>query len=457
MIAPAPRRCSRRTLLASALVGLSGAPFVRWLGTAVARQPDATLQSFIGVFTPHGVARRWFSPRDGFDLGFDGSALAGFHDAANPGASLRERLLVIEGLDLTAGIQGGSAGHEGSRALLTGSGREGRNASLDQFLALEAGLGLTTPIASVALGVGVDEASSASTISYALGGLPLPKIIDPSATFHELVGQWIAGRDPESAARLEHQRLLGRSMLDTLRADLSRLARALGPSERVKLEHHLTALRGVESKLAGFELACATPDAPDAARFPLLRAYQGGEPYFDAITDLQIDLLVAAASCGVTRFATLYLADLSRTGLDAALPDDVHIDVAHRYRADGSGATDEEISALLARQNRYVYDKVARLASRLLEAELLDETLVMAIGDMGDPARHDSRNVPIVLAGGAQAGFRLGRHLDARTNGEGTPHNRLLVSIARAFGLELESFGEARDPTTTTGELPGLV
>ncbi|HEU4581391.1 MAG TPA: hypothetical protein VFS67_24205, partial [Polyangiaceae bacterium] len=36
-------------------------------------------------------------------------------------------------------------GHEGARALLTGSAADGSNASIDQFLALERGLGAGTP------------------------------------------------------------------------------------------------------------------------------------------------------------------------------------------------------------------------------------------------------------------------------------------------------------------------
>ena len=37
------------------------------------------------------------------------------------------------------------------------------------------------------------------------------------------------------------------------------------------------------------------------------------EPYFDAITDLQIDLLTQAFACDLTRFATFLMNDLSRT------------------------------------------------------------------------------------------------------------------------------------------------
>jgi hypothetical protein len=75
---------------------------------------------------------------------------------------------------------------------------------------------------------------------------------------------------------------------------------------------------------------------------------------------------------------------------------------------------------------------------------------------MGDPARHSSRGIPTVLCGGKDAGIALGRYLDARSGGRGVPNNRLLVSICRAFGLDVSAFGEDADPAVTTGELSGF-
>ena len=98
----------------------------------------------------------------------------------------------------------------------------------------------------------------------------------------------------------------------------------------------------------------------------MIDAYGGGEPYFDAITDLQIDLLAHAMGCGITRVATLFLSDLSRTHLDPQLPDDVHIDVAHRYSSGGRAGGGDPASWLqLARQNRYACSKLARLLQQL--------------------------------------------------------------------------------------------
>jgi hypothetical protein len=185
-------------------------------------------------------------------------------------------------------------------------------------------------------------------------------------------------------------------------------------------------------------------------------ATDGGAPSLDPITDLQIDLLARAFACDLTRFATLMLGDLSHTHLFPELPDDIHGDVAHRYdaRTERRPGTPETWRAL-GIQNQYSYTKVARLLMRLDEAGVLDDTIVFCSGEMGDPSRHSSRDVPSILAGGCGGKFKMGRTVSLRREGivEGTPNNRVLVSIARAFGVEIDRFGYSTDPGVITGEL----
>lgn len=433
-------RTSRRRLLAGSTIGLGLSPFAQVLSRALAQEPSAA-RAFVGIYAPHGVARELWRPRANFELAFADSSLAPFDDAATFGQSFRERTLVIEGLDLTAGIRGGSAGHDGSRALFTGSAFEGKNASLDQFLAVEQQLGQSTPLASLVLGVGNAAPLISSCISYAPGGTPLPKLVDPSQTYHQVIGQWQVSTDPSERAAQLAARLRGQSVLDAVRGDLATLATRVGASERAKLDAHATALRAIEKKLAGFEIACSVP-VPHAP--PALEP--GSAPFFDAVTDLQLQLLAFALGCGLTRVATLYLADLSYTGQDPTLPTDVHEGVAHRYSAssdDGTTPGDATTWLPLARQNRYSYAKVARLLQLLSACGALDSTLVVTTSDMGNPALHSSRSVPTVIVGGANVGIRAGRYLDVRQQGVGVPNNRLLVSLAGVFGIELDSFGDA--------------
>lgn len=431
-----------------------------WLSRAArAQAPDEagspSMRRFIGVYMPHGMAVELWRPGEDFELRGPERILAPFDDPDTYGCSFRDRLLVLEGLDLAAGIEVGTIGHDAARVILTGSGADGRTPSLDHYLAQDCQLGADTPLTTLALGVGISGAKIGECISYAGDGTPLPSLIDPAATYAELFGTPLTDTSAEAQAAA---RARGKSALDALRGDLERLRRAAPAAERLKLEQHHHALREVEKRLAVVERRCTPPAPPSAV--PRVHAFGGGEPFFEAITNLQSELLACAFACDLTRFATLFLADLSRTGLDPSLPVDIHNDVAHRYVAQRDNHPgDPETWLPLARQNRHSVAQLVRLLVRLQEKGVLDETLVLASSDMGDPASHSSRDVPTLVIG--NGAFRGGRHLRLKESEPLTetgllPNNRLLVSVAEAFGVAMERFGHAHDPSIVTGRLRSL-
>jgi hypothetical protein len=186
--------------------------------------------------------------------------------------------------------------------------------------------------------------------------------------------------------------------------------------------------------------------------------------------------LALAMGCDITRFATLALGDLSYAENPLALPEDNHAGMAHTYSASPIGSSGHPVGDglpetwdLLATFNRYAYGKVARLMQRLDEAGVLDSTLIYASSDMGNPALHSTRNVPTVLAGGANGKIRTGRRIKYRTDCplgtycepsgsdyETVPSNRLLVSIAQAFGVEVDRYGSQANPKNAEGTLGEL-
>ena len=90
---------------------------------------------------------------------------------------------------------------------------------------------------------------------------------------------------------------------------------------------------------------------------------------------------------------------------------------------------------------------IAKLKARREQgAPLLDDTMVLFGSNLGNANSHDTRNLPILLAGG---GFKLGRHaaFDAQKN---TPLCNLFVSMLQRLGVESDAFG------SSTGTLSGL-
>lgn len=474
-------RAHRRAFLKTVGLGLAALPMYRLLENSFVQAAGASLPlKFVGIYHPHGVAAEYWALRageteDDFDITYENCSLQPFDDPETYGASFKDRLLVIEGIELFSNANG----HETCGTILTGSriegGKKPQNISLDQYLAVDLGMGAETRLTSIALGVGVDALDSGVTLSFGPGGEPLPKIIDPVKAYETLFAGFVVGTDPAALAEAERQRQLGRSIIDFVRDDVGLLRTRVGVEEKLKLDQHLTSLRELEKQFDDLQAgSCSPPAAPDASSFPALRQYNGGEPYFDAITNAHIDLLAQALACDITRFATLFTHDLSYAGNPLGLPTDNHGAVAHTYNAstignDGHNAAGVPSTWLpLAQFNRYSYSKIARLMQRLDALGVLDSTLIYASSDMGNPALHSTRNVPTILAGGAGGRFRMGRHIrlapdcpptdewcaeDIKVN---STNNHLLVSIAQAFGADINAFGTQPDPGLVTGAMTEL-
>ena len=480
------RSNTRRSFLRAMGAGFAALPFARLLEDSVAQAAGETLPlKFVTIYHPHGLSAEFWAMKAGdtesaFDIGYANCSLQPFDDAATYGKSFKDKLLVVEGIDHLSNANG----HDSAGTILTGSridgGQKPQNISLDQYLAVTKGFGSSTRVTSVSLGVGNDATTSGTTLSYGQGGVALPKIIDPSKAFDLLFDGVVVGADPAQLAAAERKRKLSQSIIDYEKWDVNRLRAKLAPPEQQKLDQHLTSLAELEKQLGGGMAGgalCMVPPRPDATKFPNLKQYNGGEPYFDAITDAHIDVLAQALACDITRFATLFLNDLSYDNNPLGLPKDNHGSVAHVYNASpignnghpGDGQPDTWLP--LAKFNRYAYSKVARLMQKLDALGALDSTLIYVTSDMGNPALHSTQNVPTVLAGGANGKFRMGRRLKMKADcppdniwcGQNdavfTPvtNSRILVSIANAFGDDINTFGTQPDPALTTGPLSELV
>jgi hypothetical protein len=465
--------------------GFAALPFSRLLTNSVAQAAGEALPlKLVTIYHPHGLSAEYWAMKaadteTAFDIGYENCSLQPFDDAATYGKSFKDKILIVEGIDLLSNANG----HDSAGTILTGSRIEGgqkpQNISLDQYLAVTKGLGSGTRVTSLSLGVGIDGTAAGQTLSYGEGGVALPKIIDPGKAFDLLFDGVVIGDDPAANAAAERKRKLSQSVIDYQKWDINRLRAKLAPPEQQKLDQHLTSLSELEKQLsggAGGSAKCTVPTRPDAGKFPQLKQYNGGEPYFDAITDAHIDVLAQALACDLTRFATLYMNDLSYANNPLGLPQDNHGSVAHTYNAspvgnNGRPGDGDPASWLpLAKFNKYSYGKVARLMQKLDELGALDSTLIYVTSDMGNPSLHSTRNVPTVLAGGANGKFRMGRRLKLKADcpadspwcGENdttfspVTNSKLLVSVAQAFGAEIDAFGTQPDPALTQGALSEL-
>ena len=98
----------------------------------------------------------------------------------------------------------------------------------------------------------------------------------------------------------------------------------------------------------------------------------------------------------------------------------------------------------LTKINKWFAGELAHLCKRLAETpepgapgqSLLDNTTIIWTNELGKGNSHTLNDIPFVMIGNG-LNFKMGRSL--RYKGE--PHNRLLLSLAHAFGHRIKTHG----------------
>ena len=127
--------------------------------------------------------------------------------------------------------------------------------------------------------------------------------------------------------------------------------------------------------------------------------------------------------------------------------EEIHHLITHSTTPD-SIASMTSIYTWYAEQFAGLLDRLAAIPEG--EGTVLDNTLVVWGSEIGRGWDHTFTDVPFVLGGGAAGAWPTGRVLDV----PGIEHNRLLVSVCRAMGVEVDQFG-GTDPGR--GGLAGLI
>lgn len=441
--APAAITSSRRRFLGALGATAICAPFLR---PGLARA-DAPKKRFVFMMTANGFQD-------------DGIAISGSGTSFTLGSSLRPleahraKLLFLRGLDNAASYEGPGGGHQkGCGAWLTGrplndgdfTGGNGdllsgwaSGISLDQRIAQV--IGDETRLPSLELGVQVRGATNRHRISYSGSDAPLPPESSPHRVYARLFGA-VAG-DAETLARVRRRR---RSVLDLVRGDLTRLGGRVATEDRPALEAHLERIREIERQLDAEASSCDAPDAP--ATFDPMR-----ETNYQRAGTLQMDLLVAAMACDVTRVATiLWSGGTSGQRFPSLGFGEAHHPLSHD--GDGVAASQEKLRAI----DRFHAERFAHLVDRLDstpdpsgEGTMLDHTVVVWGSELSKGNTHSRRDMPIVMAGGLGGYFRTGRFVRFG----GRAHNDLLLTILHGFGIEDATFGL---PRHCSGPLTQLV
>jgi len=488
----------RRQFLKVLGAGATALPFFRLLqSSAVQAEGVARPMRLLALCTGFGGHWGYLRPpgvaANSSEVALTPELLTYENSVLEPLKGFAPQMLVLEGIARTSGLMPYAAkgtgrtyysGHDGyAPTAYTGSavselpsGNVPTGPSIDYVLGQQLGAG--TQVRSLQLGVGsVRGIPDQVNLSYNMTGAAQPAIEDPAAFYRQMFGSAgaPASGTPMVDASAQRRRTQDLSIVAALNSSAKRLQGRLGATEKAKLDDHLAALADIEDRLKGDSSNGPIKYPPVVCDSPVTPA-QGKAGTLKEATDLHFDVLTQAFACDRTRFV---VADWGiDRGTTDALPDvkDLHGEVAHQLEESGGDPAQNippttkamtDLAKLnMGKLQRWYAQQLADLMTRMSQTpdgdgSLLDNTLIIWSSDFGENV-HGGLNVPHILLGGAQKKFRMGRYLNfAPTSGHPAnngdipgyqPHNRLLVSVLQAFGLDVSQFGSDE----YTGSLPNV-
>ncbi len=335
--------------------------------------------------------------------------------------------------------------------------------SVDQVAAEK--IGFRTRLPSLEIGTtrgesGVNQSGYSgaydNNISWRSATLPMGKEASPIVLFDRL----FRGRKPGAGGD-------DRSVLDHVMEDGKSLRGKLGAADRRKLDEYLDGLRGVEKRIVAAVTFGSSGVGAGPADLPGLQYedaasqgnrlppnYSGLPAEYDDHVKLMADLLVLAFQTDATRIATFMLSHPQAP--ESRLYSTKHVSIkgswhdhAHRAFERGGEASVEP----MVQVNRYHASVLGYLLERMKSVKegggtLLDHSMVMYGGGLGNGGTHFLYDLPILMAGRG-GGYKPGRHVDYDWK-KRTPLSNLYVDMLHRLGAPVDRFG------VSDGRLEGL-
>jgi hypothetical protein len=443
-------RISRRTALkgVGALVAL---PFLEamlpravGLGTTASVSKSPLRMAFL--YVPNGMNMREWTPGEEGELGELPYTL-------EPLKPFQHDFMVLSGLTLDKARPNGDGPGDHARAMSVFlTGRQPRKThgadikvgvSVDQYAAEQ--VGKATRFASLEVGCeggknagNCDSGYScaySSNLAWRTESTPVSKEIDPRLVFERLFAVPGARGDEEQSRRERNNK----SILDFVAEDANSLKAKLGAADNRKLDEYLTGVREIERRIQKAQPVVEVGQSKMARPTGIPQDYKEHLRLMD-------DILALAFQADLTRIATFVFANdgSNRSYRPIDVPEGHH-DLSHHG---GDKTKLEKIRTI----NRFHVEQLAYFLERLKsvpegDGTLLDNSMIVYGGGIGDGNRHNHDNLPILLAGKGGGTLKPGRHVRYPKE---TPLMNLYLSMLDRMGAPAESFGDS------TGRLKGL-
>src|SRR5262249_13521982 len=266
-----------------------------------------------------------------------------------------------------------------------------------------------------------------NTISWRTPTTPNPMEPHPRVVFERLFGE-----GGSAAQRLADMRRTG-SVLDSVVQEVAGLEKRLGAGDRRKLTEYLQSVREIEQRIQSAEVkgdqsVLALPDRPTDI-----------PDGFEEHAKLMFDLQVLAYQGDVTRVFSMLMAreGSPRTYPQIGVPEQHH-PVSHHRNDPALIAKKAKIDTYHVYLLGYFLEKLQ--ATPEADGSLLDHSMILHGGGMGDGNLHEHSNLPTLVAGKLGGQLKTGRHLAYPEN---TPMANLLVTLLEKAGAPVDQFGDS--------------
>jgi hypothetical protein len=365
-----------------------------------------------------------------------------FGKSTEPLSPFRKQLSFMGGLYHPSGPK--SDPHTCSDMWLTGAPLYNPNRTvynsvgLDQVVALHTKQYCRQPSLVLSIDAGTGFLSRTGTIAYSIEGRPIPAENNPRRIFNRLF------RGDRASLESQRDSLRRRiKLVDAVAESAQSLDQQLGKSDRVRMDEYLTSLNEVESRLIASEQWIDIPLKKQDYSHLDLDATSEGEPleYYRTM----FDLIALAFDADITRSVAFMLNREDGMGISDTFPLKLGLSKTHHLL---SHATDKDGQLHFAKYDLFLSQQLAHFFGQLQgyqdhNGSVLDNTIVLF--GSGASTTHHSRNLPTLVAGGANMGLAHGGYW---RNGE-TRMSNMYLSILRSLGIEEKSFS---DSTTTLSD-----
>jgi hypothetical protein len=367
----------------------------------------------------------------------------------SPLVPVRDRITVLSGLAhrQADNLGDGNGDHaRGTAVWLTGvhawdRGRGGVDGvrlatTVDQIAAQAIGKDTRLPSLELSLesptqiGCDSEDCFFSNTISWKSPTTPLPMEPHPRMVFERLFGQ--ASTAAERRARIRKTS----NILDSVLDEVAGLRKTLGSGDQAKLTEYLEAVREIEQRIQRAEQGSAAgvtawPTRPDDIP----------ESFEDYVT-LMFDLQLLAYQADITRVTTLLM------GRETSPRTFEQIGVPEQHHSCSHHIDNPELMARKAKIDQYHIALFGQFLEKMKatqdgDGNLLDHSMILYGGGLGNGNLHDHVNLPVLVAGRGAGTLSGGQHVNYPDN---TPMANLLLTILDKAGVPTpEKIGDSTE------------